>query len=242
MIRRNRYDPKFLQNTLAVQKTSCITGPTPPSALLEEKDTMENEVPSPYNVFYEALPGSPGVNYACTTDLPQLKSSTDLDAGYDGPISDVKPLAMQAAIREAWTCKENTGNLSQFFLSGVNKSEATPHNIINETQDKEVSNEVMFNCTTGTWKPEQSIVGNYQSFKLQDDASDSDITDDALDLVNCESDKEEWEMDDRITLECLERELQASQLGSNPEQEHQEIINYNNDFEETERQIQKDKQ
>lgn len=244
MIRRNRYDPKFLQNTVAVQKPPCITGHT--STTLSTQSTEDTPVPSPYNVFYEApseqwnAPTSDELvsniftsttNTPSNTGLPERQRSTN----------SIRPLAMQAAIREAWASKEDTANLSQFFLSGVDENKAVTH--VSECEDKETHHNVILGHATGTWKPDQSVVQNHDdSLKPQDEDSDSDGSDDALDLDNCESDKEEWEMDDRITLECLERELQASQLGDNPEQEHQEIINHNSDFEDTERETQKDEQ
>ena len=237
MIRRNRYDAKFLQNTVAVQKASTTTSPT--STTLSAEDPMDTDtaVPTPYNVFYEA-PMEQWNTPSSSTYQPN--SNTDLD-DKSIPLSTVKPLAMQTAIREAWASKEDTGNLSQFFLSGVD--EDTTPTCVTEYQDNEKSQDVLLGRTTGTWKPKHSVVRNHNNLNPHDeDLSDSDKSDDALDLANCESDQEEWEMDDRITLECLERELQASQLGTNPEQEHQEINNHNSDFEETEREIQKDEQ
>lgn len=251
MIRRNRYDPKFLKNTVATKPISSTTGPTTTSSTpLGEEDSINVTIPSPYNVFYEAppeqwnIPNSQEVDSkisTCINNTLQLKSNTNLNDSHTSS-STVKPVAMQAAIREAWANKEDTGNLSQFFLSGVNEDKTMTH--INECQDEQVVHNVMVRCTTGTWKPEQSVVGTHRSLKPQDEDNngDSDDSDDALDLAECESDKEEWEMDDKITLECLERELQASQLGNNLEQEHQEIINYNSDFEETKQDIQKNEQ
>ena len=240
MIRRNRYDAKFLQNTVAVQKDSTTTSPTPTT--LSAEDTMETAVPTPYNVFYEApmeqwnTPSSDII----PVNTYQPNPNKDLDDNHT-PTSTVRPLAMQTAIREAWASKEDTGNLSKFFLSGVD--EDTAETSVSEYQDNKKAQDVILGCTMATWKPEQSVVRNHNSLKPHnEDVSDSDESNDALDLANCESDQEEWEMDDRITLECLERELQASQLGTNPEQEHQEINNHNSDFEETEREIQKDEQ
>ena len=236
MIRRNRYDPKFLKNSVAVQKCSSMPTSMNPSV----QDTVDIEAPSPYNVFYEGPPEQWNSlnNQEAHPNTPLL--NTDLTESHTSTTSTIKPLAMKTAIREAWASKEDNANLSHFFLSGVdNKNKTTP---ISECQDKEKLHNIILGQTTGTWKPEQSIVGNYSSLKTQDEESDSDDSDNALDLTNCESDKEEWEMDDRITLECLERELQASQLGNNPEQEHQEIINHDSDFEEIEREIQKDEQ
>lgn len=240
MIRRNRYDAKFLQNTVAVQKASTTIAPT--STTLSAEGTMDTAVPTPYNVFYEAPMEQ--WNTPSSDIIPvktyQSNLNTDLDNKHT-PTSTVRPLAMQTAIREAWASKEDTDNLSKFFLSGVDEDTTTT--CVSEYQDNEKSQDVMLGCTTGTWKPEQSVVRNQNSLKPHDeDVSDSNESDDALDLANCESDQEEWEMDDRITLECLERELQASQLGTTPEQEHQEINNHNSDFEETEREIQKDEQ
>ena len=244
MIRRNRYDPKFLQNTVAVQKALSIAKPTtsmPTSMNVSmQEETADIATPSPYNVFYEAPleqwnrvssqaahPSTSRLN----TDLAESRTSA----------SSIKPLGMQAAIREAWASNKDTGNLSQFFLSGVDNENKTPTHV-SECPDKETMHNIIFSQTTGTWRPEQSIAGNHSFLKTHDEESDSDDSDNALDLANCESDKEEWEMDDKITLECLERELQASQLGNNPEQEHQEISNHDSDFEETEREIQKDEQ
>ena len=243
MIRRNRYDPKFLRDTVAVEEASTTTSPTSTIPLVE--DILNTAAPTEYNVFYEApmehwnAPSSNTIPIS-TTNAQQPNSNTDLDNRHT-PTSAVKPLAMQTAIRETWASKEDTGNLSKFFLSGMDENPTVT--CVSEFQDNEKSQDVMLGRTTGTWKPEQSVVRNHNSLKPQDeDVSDSDDSDDALDLANCESDKEEWEMDDRITLECLERELQASQLGNNSEQEHQEINNHNSDFEETEREIQKDEQ
>lgn len=232
MIRRNRYDPKFLRNTITVQKASGITTPS------LTQHIADTAIPSPYNVFYEApltqwsAPISQEVDNTSstrTTDMVQSQSNTDLGDSRT-PTNSIKPLAMQIAIREAWGSKEDVENLSSFFLSGVNENKTATNT--SECQDNEGPCEIKLNCNTGAWKPEQSIVTNYNPLKPQD-ADDSDASDDALDLDVCESDKDEWEMDDRITLECLERELQASQLGNNPEQEHPEIINHNSDFEET---------
>lgn len=236
MIRRNRYDPKFLQNTIAVQKAPNLTEPT--STIPLAKDTMDTTIPSPYNIFYEApfeqrdAPNSTtGSNISTFMTNPALlKSNTDHNDRL-APTSGVKPLAMQTAIKEAWAGKKDTGNLSQFFLSGVDTNKALAN--VSECQDEETPHNVMLGHTTGTWKPKQSVVKNYSSLKPHgEDIGDSDDSDNDLDLANYESDKEEWEMDDRMTLECLERELQASQLGNNPEQEHQEIINYNSNLEE----------
>ena len=234
MIRRNRYDTKFLQNTVAVQKASTTTSPT-----LLAKDSADTAVPTPYNVFYEAPVehwDTLSSDTISTTNTHQPSSNTDLNNKHTST-STVRPLAMQAAIRDAWSSKENTGNLSKFFLSGVD--EDTTVTCVSKNQDNE-KQDVILGRTMGTWKPEQSVTRNHNSLKPHD--SDSDESGDTLDLANCESDQEEWEMDDRITLECLERELQASQLGNNPKQEHQEINNHNSDFEETEREIQKDEQ
>lgn len=241
MIRRNRYDPKFLQNTVAVQKAPSVAKPTstPTSTNLSMQAETADTV-TPYNVFYEAPPEQWNSisSEEAHPGTPQL--NTDLAESHT-LVSSIKPLAMQTAIRQAWASNEDTGNLSQFFLSGVdNENKTATH--VSECQDKETSHNIILGQTTGTWRPEQSVVGNRNVLKTHGEESDSDDSDDALDLANCESDKEEWEMDDKITLECLERELQASQLGNNPEQEHQEIINHDSDFEETEREIQKDEQ
>ena len=234
MIRRNRYDPKFLQNTVAVPKASSTTVPTS-MTLPTQEYTADTVVPSPYNVFYEVPPEhSNTVSFQVDSNM-STSPATDLVEGHTS-VSAIKPLAMQAAIKEAWTNKEDIGNLSQFFLSGVDENKTITH--VGESQDKETPYNVMLGHTTGTWKPEQSVIQNHNSsINLSDE--DSDDNTDALDLADCESDKEEWEMDDRITLECLERELQASQLGNNPEQESN---NHNSDFEETERETEKDEQ
>ena len=236
MIRRNRCDPKFLPNTVGIQKASTTVISSINSSA---EDKIDTAVPSPYNVFYEtplekwSTPNSDTSTSILTNNTSQPK--TNADSCKHVSTDTVKPIAMQVAIREAWTSKEDIVNLSQFFLSGVGKNETV--SCVSEHQDDEKPQDIMLGRTTETWKPKQSVVRNCNPLKPHDENfSDSDDSDDALDLVNCESDKEEWEMDDRITLEGLERELQASQLGSNLEQEHQEIINHNSDFEETETQ------
>ena len=238
MIRRNRCDPKFLPNTVGIQKASTTLTSSINSSTVDKTDTV---VPSPYNVFYEApleqwnTPNSDTSASILNNNTSQPRTNADEDSSTDL----IKPLAMQMAIREAWASKGDIVNLSQFFVSGVDENETLT--CVSEHQDDEKPQDLMLGRTTETWKPEQSVVRNCDLLKPHNENfSDSDDSDDALDLMNCESDKEEWEMDDRITLECLERELQASQLGSNPKQEHQEINNHNSDFEETE--IQKNEQ
>jgi len=239
MIRRNRYDPKFLCNTVAPNHTESN------KPAITVNDIHDNPVePSPYNVFYEApyqpktiIQNSEEADFSNTptnviTDSHETMASCD-------PIVPIQLTAMQVAIKEAWTNNETAGNLSKFFLSGV---EETTDTVVVSTQHKrDKQQKEVLSVTNGTWLPELSTNNITMSQMEEHCASDSD-DDDVLNIDDNKSDNEEWELDDKMTLECLENELRASQLGWNVDQlEYQQIVNNcDSDFEDIEKQLQED--
>jgi len=243
MIRRNRYDHKFLRNTVTSKAlNSTSSKPVSSSSMADEIQDNPAE-PSPYNVFYEApyqpkttFQSSGEADYNCVDVTMTTNGTANYHKATDEPT--VQLTAMQVAIKEAWISNETVGNLSHFFLTGVKGTTgsavvSTLHNI--EQKENTITK------STGMWQPELSTNNTIASQTDGHYASDSD--DDAiLNIDDCTSDDEEWELDDKMTLECLERELRASQLGWNTDQQKdQQIFNKcDNDFEDIE--TQKDEQ
>ena len=243
MIRRNRYDPKFLHNT--VTPNPSISKPaTSPIA----NDIQDNPVePSPYNVFYEApyqqktIQNSAVADFTSDVTTPTNGVTDNYEASCD-PIVPLQFTAMQVSIKEAWTSNETAGNLSQFFLSGV--KETTDTVVVSKQHKRDEQNEGILTKTTGTWQPELSTTNDITASQTDEHCTSDSDDDTVLNIDDSESDNEEWELDDKMTLECLERELRASQLGwsVDHEQYHQTLNNCDSDFEDIEKQLQKDEQ
>ena len=237
MIRRNRYDPKFLRNTVAPNHTMSNKPAISSSTVT---DTQDDPVePSPYNVFYEA----PYLQKAVVQNSGDVTTFTNgATASHEvscDPTVPVQLNAMQVAIKEAWTSNEAAGNLAQFFLSGV--KEKTDTVVVGTQHKKDEQEKGTLTKTTGTWQPELSTTNDITVSQTEEHcASDSD-NDTVLNIDDCESDNEEWELDDKMTLECLERELQASQLGWQVDQQEY-LHNCDSDFEDIEKQLRKDEQ
>ena len=237
MIRRNRYDPKFLHNTVTPNHTMSNKPAISSSTVNDIQDDPVE--PSPYNVFYEA-PYQQVTVVQNSGDVTTLTNGAiDSHEASCDPTVPVQLNAMQAAIKEAWTSNETAGNLAQFFLSGV--KETTDTVVVGTQHKRDEQKKETLTRATGTWQPELSTANDITISQTEEHcASDSD-NDTVLNIDDCESDNEEWELDDKMTLECLERELQASQLGWQVDQQEY-LHNCDSDFDDIEKQLQKDEQ